>query len=378
MIFSWVFKIFMLFLHMNFRDTLQENWATTLYTDNVQGRGIAHLCPRAGKIRTSIRFFESIKTQWKTKRLKVLICYPDKNIQKSWEDDFKEMGYDTSDVEYITHVSLHKVMDNMYDVVICDEIHLLSEKQKKDFKHLMSVNAGKYIIGLSGTLSEQTEIELNTQLKMPVILEYSLDQAIKDGIISDYRINVVKIDLDNNVIVDKKKNRTEKAKYRAISWVIENKGQSLFLSLNRMRIIHNSLAKTEATKKILNQLKNERVLVFCANNKVAKQLGCQVHTSKFNTQDKFEEFIGDTSKHKHYAVCKIGNTGVSFKSLSHIVVNAFDSNSENLTQRICRSLILDEKDKISTIYIVSSTEKAELKWLEKSLEFFDKKKIKYL
>ena len=131
------------------------------------------------------------------------------------------------------------------------------------------------------------------------------------------------------------------------------------------------------TKRILSKLKDKRTLVFCANNKVAKELGCKVHTSKFHDQDEFEKFIGDTSKHNHLAVCKIGNTGVSFKSLDHIVINAFDSNSENLTQRICRSLILDEKDKVSTIYIVTSNEKAELRWLEKSLEFFDQNKIKY-
>ena len=172
--------------------------------------------------------------------------------------------------------------------------------------------------------------------------------------------------------------KTEKQKYKAISWVIEHKGQNLFLSLARMRIIHNSYSKMQSTKNLLNKLKDKRVLVFCANNKVAKALGCKVHTTKFKNQDEFEKFIGDTSKHNHYAVCKIGNTGVSFKSLDHIIVNAFDSNSENLTQRICRSLILDVKGKISNIYIVSSDENAEIKWLLRALEFFDPKKIKYL
>lgn len=362
---------------MNFRDQLQDKWAAELYSTNRAGRGIAHLCPRAGKIRTSIRFFENLKDQWKTDTLKVLICYPDKNIQKSWEDDFKVMNYDTKDVEYVTHVSLGKITGN-YDVIIIDEIHLLSAKQKTEVKRLIKENQGSYQIGLSGTLSEKTELELRNELDMPVIIEYTIDEAIKDGIISDYRINVIKVDLDNNVIVDKTKRRTEKQKYAALSWVIENKGQNLFLSLSRMRLIHNSLSKTEATKQLLNKLKDKRVLVFCANNKVAKDLGCKVHTTKFKDQDEFEKFIGDTSKHNHMAVCKIGNTGVSFKSLDHIVINAFDSNSENLTQRICRSLILDAKGKVSNIFIVTSSEKAELKWLEKSLEFFDKNKIKYL
>lgn len=361
---------------MNIRDKLQEKWATELYCSNRAGRAIAHLCPRSGKIRTSIRFFESLKDQWKTKDLKVLITYPDKNIQKSWEDDFKAVGYDTKDVEYVTHISLGKIQKKSYDVIIIDEIHLLSAKQKAEIKRLIKENKGSYQIGLSGTLSEKTEIELKAELDMPVVVEYTIEQAIQDGIISDYRINVIKVPLDDVKKIYKKNTRTEKAQYRAYSWVIENKGHSLMLNLGRMRVIHNSLAKTAATIDILNKLKGERTLVFCPNNKVAKSIGCKLHTSKINKQEDFEKFISGKGNN-HMAVCKIGNTGVSFKSLNHIVVNAFDSNSENLTQRICRSLILDEKDKISTIYIVTSTEKAELNWLEKSLEFFDRSKIKY-
>ena len=359
---------------MNKRDMLQEEWANSFMKGD--GKSILHLCPRSGKIRTSIRIFKKIEKLLGAKP-RILIAYPDKNIQQSWESDFQAVGFDDSNVEYVTHISLAKVKQNTYDIIVCDEIHLLSANQKTQLNELIKFNRDAYVVGLSGTLSEKTELELRVECKLPVITEYTLDEAINDGIISDYKINVVRVDLDDVTIVDKKKKRTEKQKYRAITWVIENKGQSLFLSLSRMRIVHNSLSKIAMTKRILSKLKDKRTLVFCANNKVAKELGCKVHTSKFHDQDEFEKFIGDTSKHNHLAVCKIGNTGVSFKSLDHIVINAFDSNSENLTQRICRSLILDERNKVSTIYIVTSNEKAELRWLEKSLEFFDQNKIKY-
>ena len=386
MTFSWISKINKLFLRMNFRDQLQEKWAEEFLKYNQGlGKGILHLCPRSGKIRTSIRIFNKVekihnagRSVNKTWKPNILICYPDCNIQRSWEDDFKVVKYDNPNVNYVTHVSLHKEVDNQYDIIVCDEIHLLSVKQKLFFKKLIQSNPDAYILGLSGTLSRDTEIELKYQLDLKVVSEYTLDQAITDGIISDYRINIVKVDLDNKIIVDLKKKRTEKAKYNAITWVIKNKGQSLFLSLARMRIVHNSLSKLAATKEILNKLKDERVLVFCANNKVAKQLGCKIHTSKHNDQKEFDRFISNSSSYNHYAVCKIGNTGISFKYLDNIVIQAFDSNSENLTQRICRSLILDEKNKVSNIYIVTSTEEAELKWLKKSLEFFDQNKIKYL
>jgi len=360
---------------MTFRDQIQEKWANE-FMENPDGAGILHLCPRAGKIRTSIRIFCKFQRIQGNGYPKILICYPDKNIQKSWEDDFITVGYNNPNIHYITHVSLGKVIED-YDIIVCDEIHLLSAKQKSTFKKIMKDNKGALIVGLSGTLAKNTEQELKKELGLPVIVEYTLEEAIRDGIISDYKITVIKVDLDNKTIVDQKKSRTEKQKYNAISWVIKSKGQSLFLSLARMRLVHNSLSKLTATKKLLDNLKDERVLVFCANNKIAKQLGCKVHTSKNNDQEGFEQFVANNSQINHLAVCKIGNTGVSFKLLDNIVINAFDSNSENLTQRICRSLILDSKDKVSNIYIITSTEEVELKWLKKSLEFFDHKKIKY-
>jgi hypothetical protein len=38
----------------------------------------------------------------------------------------------------------------------------------------------------------------------------------------------------------------------------------------------------------------------------------------------------------------------------------------------------DTPDKKAQIYIISSNEKVEEKWLNKALEFFDKSKIKYV
>jgi hypothetical protein len=38
----------------------------------------------------------------------------------------------------------------------------------------------------------------------------------------------------------------------------------------------------------------------------------------------------------------------------------------------------DNPDKKAHIYIISSDEPVELKWLKKALEFFDKEKIKYV
>lgn len=352
---------------MTLRDKLQIEWCNAYLNDG--GSSLLDLCPRSGKSYVGTRIFKRLG-----KNPKILIVYPDKNIEESWKTAFKDLDYSNSNIKWSTYLSIEKNID-VYDLVVLDECQLPSIRQKEAIKTLIS--KGNRILGLSGTLSKDTKQELLDELGLKVLVSYTLNQAIEDGLISDYRIKIVKVDLDNEELIYKKNTRTEKKQYGALTWVIKNKGQNMMLNLQRMRIIHNSVAKIRKVKELLWTLINERVLVFCASNKTAQELGCVIHTSKFKNQEEFDKFTSGDGN--HIAVCKIGNTGVSFKHLWYIIIAAFDSNGENLCQRICRSLILDEKGKISTIYIISSTETQECDvWLKKALEFFDQTKIEYI
>jgi len=97
---------------------------------------------------------------------------------------------------------------------IIDEIHLLSDAQMDACYEVMS-NATA-VLGLTGTLSSWTESELDQRLRLPVICNYSIDQAIQEGVIVDYQITVLKVPLDNYVVQEVKgKARTEKKHFDA-------------------------------------------------------------------------------------------------------------------------------------------------------------------
>jgi hypothetical protein len=49
--------------------------------------GILNLCPRFGKIRTTIHILKKLKP------VHVLIAYPDVKIKESWQDEFRECEY---------------------------------------------------------------------------------------------------------------------------------------------------------------------------------------------------------------------------------------------------------------------------------------------
>ncbi len=337
--------------------------------------GILNLCPRFGKIFTTINIMNKIKPRY------VLIAYPDNKIKESWQKDFETRNYTDSLITYTTHLSLHKHQHETFDLVVIDEIHLLSEAQIEATKAVIINN--DVVLGLTGTLSKRTEETLADELDMLVIAHYPIETAIKEGVIVDYEITVVKVPLDNIVVNDYKgKKRTEKKQFDSYAWVIdslERQGKNtMFLRLARMRIIQSSIAKLHATKKILNAHKDERILVFCGTTKIADSLGIASHHSKSKDDETFTGFA--EGEGNHMAVVKIGNTGVTYKPLNRVIINYFDSNGENLAQKInrCMAMEYDTPDKKAHIYIISSDEDVELKWLKKALEFFDKNKIKYI
>ena len=97
---------------MTKRDIRQKEFATLYINSN--RKNILNLCPRFGKIRTSIKIFNELKPK------SILIAYPDKKIEESWKDDFKELNFDDSIVTFVSHISLKKHIDKKYDIVIVD------------------------------------------------------------------------------------------------------------------------------------------------------------------------------------------------------------------------------------------------------------------
>lgn len=339
-------------------------------------RGIMLISPRMGKTRIAIFALQTYNNN-----LSVLIVYPDNKIRKSWEDEFLIMGYDNKNITFTTYLSLHKYKDNRYDVVILDEIHLMSENQIVVCQELLKLN--HCVMGLTGTLARDTRALLMTSLGLRVIAEYSIEQAIKEGVIADYEISVVTVPLDDKVLTRYGKNfLTEKNRFKRLTWVIDD-AQKLgrdtkFLRFTRMRLIQSSIAKINKTRELIDEYKNERLLVFTGLTKVADSLQIPSYHSGSSDKSVFKDFV--EGRIQYLAVCKIGNTGVTYTPLNRVIINYTDSNPQNLTQKInrCLSMEYDNPEKKGLIIIISSNEETELSWIRKGLSFFSKEKIKYL
>jgi superfamily II DNA or RNA helicase len=358
---------------MTLRDQRQLEFADQFITEG--GYGILHLCPRFGKIRVAIHIFKALGVK------RVLIAYPDYHIAEAWEKEFDELNYRPEEVVFSTYMSLRKHTKELYDIVVLDEIHLMSEAQILDARPLLSNN--DVVLGLTGTLSKATKKVMKQALHLGVIANYPIETAIKEGVITDYEITVIQVPLDTIVKkCHKGKVRSEKQQFDAFTFVInklEDKGgDTKFLRLSRMRLFQNSLAKLNKTKALLEEHPDDRVLVFCGLIDIADNLDIASFHSKSDDDEGFAEFID--GKGNHMAVVRLGNTGLTYKPLNRVIINYFDGNSENLTQKLlrCMSLEYDNPGKIAKIDIITTNEDVELRWLKRGLEFFDKSKITYI
>ena len=359
---------------MSLRDERQAEFAKAW--TNCGEFGILYLCPRFGKIYTTINILEGFPLD-----INILIAYPDKEIEKSWKSDFKKRGYKNPNVTYTTHMSLHKYESEVYDLIIIDEIHLLSEAQLISAKILLMLN--RIVCGLTGTMSEDTKAVIRMELGLDVCAHYPIELAIKEGVITDYQITVFKVPLDRIEIgAFSKKDRHEKKQFDSLSWVIKRKqmegDSAMFLRLARMRLIQNSVAKRNKTIDILSKNADKRALVFCGTVKGAESLGIPAFHSKTKDKELFQRFAGGEGK--HMAVVKIGNAGTTYLPLDFVIMSSFDSNAENMAQKINRCMGVEyiNPEKKAHIFIITTDEKVELRWLSKALEFFDKSKIQYI
>lgn len=334
-------------------------------------RGILQLAQRSGKCKIAINIFRRLNNP------RILICYPDNKIKLSWESELKKWDY-KGDIAFFNYASIHKI-EGEWDIVVWDEIHDTSERQKFYIDAISSKT--KYVLGLSGTISKETKWQLE-EINLRILMKYTVEEAIEDEIIAPYNIFIHTVNLDT---LTKKKNSkgklvSEKNQYDNYTYVINKnireKRDVSFLAIHRNRILQNSLAKYNRTLYLINKHKEESILVFTGLKKIAESLNIPYYHSTSKNEEVFEDF--KKGKIKHLSVCGIGKSGVTYENLDTIILNSFTGNEEVTEQLISRGQLRDTPDKVVNIHIITSSEEAEIKKLKKTLTNFNKNSISWI
>lgn len=357
------------------RNKIQEEAAQALVKSNFHS--ILDLSPRFGKSRTTLLAFEKVE-----KQVNILITAPFNSILDSWRAEIELWGC-KHNVQLINDRSLDKVDWSKVDVVVKDEIHCLSENQC-----LILQASKKPIVGLTGSLSDDNSKYLKRTLKLKTSYKYSIEQAIEDGIISNFSINIHYVELDNKQkIVEigtklkpqlgteleaytKATNNFERFKYMSY-------GNPALINLKmkyageRSRIIYNSINKIKKAKQLAKN--KNKVLIFTGLTKVADSITPYTQHSK-SIESNLEKFVNNEIS--QLAVVNQLNMGFTDKKLKHIIINQLQSKEENSIQRMMRAMNLEESKKavIDVIVVKNSIDET---WVSKALQWVNPSKIKY-
>lgn len=223
----------------------------------------------------------------------------------------------------------------------------------------------------------QKSIEIKNNFGIATLIKYSKEQAILDGIVADYQIEIRIVELDNIIQTKNSKGKlvTEKEKYRGYTYCIDNKIGGEMMIFNRNRLLQQSIAKQNEIKKCLKEFDNQRVIIFTGYNKTAESLNIPYYHSKCKNTNSLDSF--NNKEFNHLALAVKGQIGVTYKDLDVVILSNFLTDCSKNEQGLTRSSIKDYEDKVSKFVIICTNTPSELKKLSKTLNEFDKSKIIY-
>lgn len=357
------------------REIIQQE-ATQSIVDN-RFLGILEIAPRVGKTKITI---DALNTT--TKDIDVLIIAPRKEIFDSWKVEFKKWGLRSNiNVDFIWSNSLKK-NTKTYHLIVADEIHSYNLNVMRLL--MKEQNKGSRILALTGTLDGNTQYLIESTLKLSVLYSYSVSDAIKDGIVADYEIFCVGVDLDNSdkyILAGNEKNPFYQTELEAYTYwnnryntaKAKQKWSELqFLMSKRTNLIYNSVTKLLKTREIVAKL--DRCLIFTGRQEIADSLGEASYHSKSDktTLDSFK----NGTINKLSTIGKI-SMGVTILDLKVAVFNQLKSNENLAVQQILRTMNVENNRK-AVIYIIYLKNSQDFVWVKSALNGLDQSKIKWL
>ena len=358
---------------MKTKDEIQAKIINTIIKKKLKGIVLSSV--RSGKTRILL---ETVRKHSKDTSCKLLVLYPNIDIKNSWTTECDLIDYHP-DITYSTFASIEKVKDLKFDYIIIDEAHLLGEDNQLPAAAYLS-KRHKNCIFASGTYSDSTldAIKLHTGLEM--IVNYSTDDAIADGIVSDFNVYIHKYKLDGVIPVQygktKKWMSTEVKECNRLTARVTNSygKEKMFHALSRMRFINSTNSLTNKVNDWIYSNKDSRFLLFASDEK----MGLKYKIPMFNSKSKDDEVLQNFQSQKINQLCLIkkGSAGITYLNLQNILITAINSNGENLEQMLGRALLTDTEN--ANIHIFVSEQEFQLKWLNSSLLNVNKSKIKYV
>tara|TARA_R110002020_G_scaffold74752_6_gene190984 strand:+ start:309 stop:1472 length:1164 start_codon:yes stop_codon:yes gene_type:complete len=327
---------------------------------------------------------------------KALILVPTIQLQDQFREEFYkwDLGHCLDNVEVLCYQSAYKLQNEHYSIVVCDEIHLgLSKEYKKFFDN----NTYDKLLCMTATVPEEQEYASYLNKLAPTVYKVTLDQCVKLGLVSPYKIQCIPVELTTD----------ERAAYKAINnqfirskYVLgqfdafsrakyimstpdatpeDRRAAAQFYQSIRERkaIIDFAENKVKMFKDLVINNLDKKILAFSGANDFTDQLAASVsplamayHSGKTKKQREIilDAFKNDTVK----VLCstKALNQGLDVPDANMGIMCGITSKALPMIQRVGR-LVRFKEGKTGNIIILYVKDSQEEKWLKNSTKNLD-------
>ena len=327
---------------------------------------------------------------------KALILVPTIQLQDQFHEEFYkwDAGDLLNQVDILCYQSAYKLQNEHYDIVVCDEIHLgLSKEYKKFFDN----NTYDKLLCMTATIPEDQEYANYLNILAPTIYSITLDECVKLGLISPYKIECIPVELTSDEREQYKSINNQFVRYKYMlgefnafdrakqimstsnSHPEDKKAAAQFYQAIRARKAIIDFAENKILKfksLVMNNLDN-KILAFSGANAFTDQLSESIsplaisyHSGKTKKQREFalDAFKNDVIK----VLCstKALNQGLDIPDANMGIICGITSKSLPMIQRVGR-LVRFQENKVGKIVILYVKNSQEEKWLKNSTKNLD-------
>ncbi len=336
-----------------------RNWQLKAYKEweRNKANGIFLGCTGSGK---SIAAMYCIQE----KAVNTIIVVPTIALMNQWTEELdKNLGIQCGQIgdgkniqKPITVAVINSIRDknlSMFEMIVLDETHRYGSLE--NIKPIMN-NEFKYKLGITATLKRSDgQHKILEILIGKIVYEYNTEDAVNDGVLSNFEIINVSIKLTEieKEKYDKHTKTIEKNSFQGMFDVARNQGHpKFFQAINAVRatswrkaVISNATGKMEALLSIVRAENGKKVIIFNETIKMAeterkllKKNGyeSEIYHSKSKNQEAIEKFRN--GEVNILISVKSLNEGLDVKDVDVGIRVAGTNQDRDTIQRLGRSL----------------------------------------